>query len=856
MPVITKLPLTLALTPLLAAGLAAPTARADSDDPHPHADHVHCHGPGGAKSKACASILAAEGAAFTAWVQEVPQVTIIDDNGERRTGRRDLYDTSQVTGSTDETTFSAQAWLRRFSPNAAGRSAHTEWENDRIDSCDQYAYKRFYQTNRWLDALGSFRARGDYTGALRAVLDDGLPGLDGAQPVPRLAHAVLRDHSGRPISPFSRTRFTGTPLHPMDPHRVGNRPRNPFFNAPFFAGVGHGVPRDPAWQATLQAALTRSLAEPMVHYPATPSPETGGLAGEWWYANQMRSHPHITSLSPAERDDIAERVDRMAGAVARALSAVDDCIVREYDERTRAVGNVIPASGVSFQDYVESKRPGAGVTYPVDRVQLELVERLFDPVHRTATLTSVLAANPSAKAAQWAATSTGALLRAAYAAAPVAAKSVHVGFLASSIGAAQLSLQGTGSPHCALSAHFDEVRELLVKEYLRGDAGCMSANRRCDFSPPLFVDELVQRLAHDAPGSTAPPEPLTIDVAKETCLAYIGSSFDSPLLTVPPAARRHGLGLFEAYLEDRKQKLDEILRDIPQRSSLPRSIGDRRDGGSSFGDPARFGAEYKYAAEWGVNVVERASSGQNAGMPCRLGGRVAGRLEAHAAAFGKREELVNAGLEATTPQAGESAGTYKAWVTMMGDDIYGKPEEVLPLTSVSPQPVSDNSYLELARKTIVAGFIPITFTAGVGFDYGYELDLRYTPSECVASPTLALRGRVTPFVGAFADVTAYVDLFVVGAGLRGKLTLIEARLPLTASLTVTPHATEGLVVDARSSLTLVLQQLSGAISFIVKVIGITVYEHELFSWRGPQQRVKLWSDEATFPLRGFALLNN
>ena len=71
---------------------------------------------------------------------------------------------------------------------------------------------------------------------------------------------------------------------------------------------------------------------------------------------------------------------------------------------------------------------------------------------------------------------------------------------------------------------YAEVARLLVEEYRRGAEGCMGTNQRCEFSMPLFVEDVADDLALRV---------ADIDEAKDACLTYLGTD----LGYIPPANR-------------------------------------------------------------------------------------------------------------------------------------------------------------------------------------------------------------------------------------------------------------------------------------------------------------------------------
>jgi hypothetical protein len=196
---------------------------------------------------------------------------------------------------------------------------------------------------------------------------------------------------------------------------------------------------------------------------------------------------------------------------------------------------------------------------------------------------------------------------------------------------------------------------------------------------------------------------------------------------------------------------------------------------------------------------------------------------------------------------------FDAHVNLLGIDVFTPiVNQAIPSSNVRSH--EDSFDVDIVKTTIVLGFIPVTIEAGFGFDYGYALSARFTQSACQLSPTLKLSGSVIPRAGAEAFVSAYVDLFVLGAGVKGTLTLVEAELPFDTALEVKPDPVGGLLVDIGSELKLSLTELSGSIAFIVKVIGITVWEKELFRWGGIHQDIPLWKTDVEFPFSAFSLL--
>ena len=74
--------------------------------------------------------------------------------------------------------------------------------------------------------------------------------------------------------------------------------------------------------------------------------------------------------------------------------------------------------------------------------------------------------------------------------------------------------------------------------------------------------------------------------------------------------------------------------------------------------------------------------------------------------------------------------------------------------------------------------------------------------------------------------------------MNDRLTLVNAKLPLTASVAVVGDpVTNKLSLQADATLRLILTELSGAISVYASIIGFSI-EKEIFSWDGLHQTVQ------------------
>jgi hypothetical protein len=349
------------------------------------------------------------------------------------------------------------------------------------------------------------------------------------------------------------------------------------------------------------------------------------------------------------------------------------------------------------------------------------------------------------------------------------------------------------------------------------------------------------------------------DEAKRLCTNTTSDDWVNGLASVPDDENRYrySIDALEGFLKRRHAELVELYFNTPHSSTLPGSIGDLRSGGSDWGN-GTFGAGYSYRGEWAVNVSSKGTTKNSLGqtVACSvLGGRVDGSLNAYATGFGYRQSLIDAGLTAKTAQKTGPA-TLSAHANILGEDLFTPIEnQALPANYTAGEDHTQSFTLATAYVTV--GPFPVKVSVEVGFDWGYDMTFGFTQSACAQKPTLSVGGELAPYAGTNASVSAGIDLFVVGVGVRFTLTLVSASLPFDASVSVGPNPADNTwSVRAKSNLALDLTELAGKVSLFITTFGATIMEFELFSWPGLHQHIDLWHEDVVFPVTGFGAIGN
>jgi hypothetical protein len=807
--------------------------------PPAHMLHASCHDSDAASDPSCDAIRKQETEAGKTYAKTNP-TTFIDRNGLPRTGRRDVYDQTKVKGTTSESSFLAASALKRFVPpvvrGASSRPDLDATDKPLIDSCDEYVYKRYYTVNRYLDTIGGYVTARKYDDAVYAILF-GIPGPLQATNVQPKACLPLRNLQFTDFDNTVSAPFTLGPAHaPFEvfkPRHTGMQVRNEFMAladlvAPPPAGY---IDPDPAHAGTYWSHFTAAYNASQVNAFVDDGPD-----GEFKRAATGRIVQLFNPLPAAEVEDIAARRIAMRKATALVGWKYSVCLLKRMRDLT-ATANYGPGTWQNVEQYVAD--PQQGWTDPVDLDEVALQLQLFNSSYANTALFTVLGADTKnlLQSGAWARSKTGSLLR--------ALAKIDQNALATAVGATAYTIKSLTVPNgCDIHDELDAVRDLVVAEWRLPGHGCYGSTK-CDYNSVLFAGDITSRLQGYTYGE---------DDAKRLCT---GTTSDDWKYGAAPVNEiyRGTLSTLETYLRDQHTKLITILLNTPTESDLPQSIGDVRSGGSDWGN-GTFGAGYSYRGEWAVNVSETGETlnQDKQKVSCSvLGGRVDGQLNAYATGFGYRKNLIDAGLTAKTKQ-GTAPATLSAHANILGIDLFTPIVDQALKPDFSPEDREETKSFTLATAYVTVGPFPVKVSVEVGFDWGYHMKFGYSQSACAQKPTLGVFGELAPFAGTNASVSAGIDLFVVGAGVRFTLTLVSAKLPFDASVTVGTDPQNNWAVTAKSNLSLDLTELAGKVSLYITSFGITLMEFELFSWPGLHQHIDLWHDSAVFPLIGFQSL--
>lgn len=375
----------------------------------------------------------------------------------------------------------------------------------------------------------------------------------------------------------------------------------------------------------------------------------------------------------------------------------------------------------------------------------------------------------------------------------------------------------------------EQIVELLLDEHDRGEHGCLSENGyNCDWSPTLFAQRFMGKFSEQR------------EEAFQYCVLMTGGNtldHEDPLFQVPSTKR--AMSTFPDQLAFVESELRAQLDGLPylKVGQTDHRIGEKTAGGKSFGDASWFGAGYDYSTDWSIVPEFRENAGAKE-TACAFRGTANAEFNARASVLGKEISIVKANAHGTARANGSG---YNLDVEFLGQAFHatGSAEHFHHVES---------STLETNRTsaTVVVVVVPVTFQAYGELQYGYELEAKMEGNnQCGSqnpSPQLELVMQVAPFAKVNAVASAAVGVSGAQAGVRGRIALLETRLPVKASMLVKAE-TGAIKLFPSASADFEVGALSGSMSAFAEVgYGFAAYtaEKEIFSWRGVRENTPLW----------------
>lgn len=378
----------------------------------------------------------------------------------------------------------------------------------------------------------------------------------------------------------------------------------------------------------------------------------------------------------------------------------------------------------------------------------------------------------------------------------------------------------------------EQIVALLLDEAKRGANGCLSeSGYNCDWSPTLFAQRFQNQFSK----------------ARENAFQYCvlmtgGNTLENadPLFRVPDNKRT--MAWFPEHLNTVKEILREQLEGLPYRSDGDGDyrVGESTSGGKDLGHGSWFGASYDYTAGW--SIIPQFNSTSASATPCAFSGQADAEFNANVSILGHDFRIVHAQSDG---QTADGAGSFGMELDFLDETFHpSRKSEHFHQVKTATSPTNK------ASATVVVVVVPVTFEAFGELEYGYDVEAKMTSNnECASAspsaPNLGVQLRLQPFAKINAVASAGVGVSGAQAGVRGRIALLDAKLPMTASLEVKPDpdVPSSIKLFPTASADMEVGALSGRMSAFAEisyVFGTYTAEKNIFSWGGVHDSIPLF----------------
>lgn len=377
----------------------------------------------------------------------------------------------------------------------------------------------------------------------------------------------------------------------------------------------------------------------------------------------------------------------------------------------------------------------------------------------------------------------------------------------------------------------EQIVALLLDEYERGADGCLSLNGyNCDWSPTFFAGRFLGEYAAERE-----------ELFGFCTLLTGGNTLDNPdpLFNVPSEDRT--MSRFGDKLASVQGALDAMLEGLPYvyKGGDDHRVGESVAGGKEIGDDSWFGAGYDYTTEWTLapKFPDNATSSDTA---CGFAGSANAEFNAHVSVLGRSIPIVRAVGNSHTA---DGNGGFNTEIEFLDQTFESGASETF-------HQFDDGSLqTNRASATVVVVVVPVTFQAFGELEFGYTIEAAAkSNNDCDnanPSPQLELAMLLQPFAKVNAVASAAVGVSGAQAGVRGRIALLDAKLPISARLVVGPDPAVPSTIMLFPAVTAALDAatMSGRMSAFAEV-GYSPFDYEaektIYSWRGLHDNVPLW----------------
>ncbi|MCY1074546.1 hypothetical protein [Archangium lansingense] len=698
-----------------------------------------------------------------------------------------------------------------------------------VDSCREYVHEKYYDYTTFEDRFTTLGS--DYRAIYNSAYAVGRLGF------PAPAYAI----GTRGIADPVQRGKDGTPLNPPITFPV-DQPKNRFFTVPLHTSskvqISHGptnsVTEMPGGIALITLAnLTRpGLSLNGVVFQDTTFNSTIA-AGQEYYDESWAWHKSMSERNARVLDEDMYELERLQDDF--------EALLRKREETVAAIASHLNPKPLPQPVPIYSGQWWRDPVWNPDPIALDnIIDSISTP---TAGLT---APTTSSTLSASSTSSTSSTLQATALPTPISTIPIYAQVLDTTVVRTACLQHPIFCLLYKLEAIDNAIEAALVNARNRG---CLTFNTTgavtCDWSPKRFAQRVLSLYQKER------------ETAFQKCMDYTDNNFallknralvagtvnyPAQDYTTSPTRLEQYFTRRDLYLKALRKVTGDLIDPVTCQARLNWGASDTY----SMGDET-FGASASYNVSLSLNNL----SATNSTCPSP---RAIGTFNATGSALGMSVQLINASANISSTRADIDLDVLDNSIHLV--DVH----KDLPLGTyniVSGSKSKSLTFVDVSTTFIIV-VVPVELGARlggtVGFNYGLDVEHKVsTTSNGCNVNSVGLGGRLEPFASVDGELYAGVDLFVVSAGIKGRLQLVHAGVPLNASVGLAyglgGYNTLALEVAGRADLKFVF--MSGSIDVYV-ALGpcpfCVEYDESIVSWDGIRHDIPLFKKSFAVPL--------